>query len=608
MTLDDFAVVHGVESGMRFGSVCSGIEAASAAWKSLGWEAAWFSEIEPFPCAVLKHHYPEVPNLGDMTTLPARILAGEVEAPDILVGGTPCQSFSVAGLRQGLKDPRGQLTRTFVEICDAIDAVRAAAGKPPVVLVWENVPGVLSDRDNAFGNFLGALSGEDGALEPPGGKWTNAGLVCGPARNLAWRVLDAQYFGVAQRRRRVFLVGHSRAGSLRPVKVLLVEPGVRRDSPPSREAGQRAAPTLAARTRGGGGLGTDFDLDGGLVRYDGGRGVAWGISSDALDRSGEGAEKTAAQRAGLGIVEQAQPTLRARANNSVAHVVAPSVFPIDLRQAARGERNTNDRLTGGAPGTGIGEEGDPAYTVSERQQGVAHVVAPPLTATNDPSRSPQSSEVTAQVEAALRAQYPLAARTRVGGDDLIPEIAACLETTSHDYSRADGFTMIAHPLAAAAHAPAVAFQPRIARNGRGDMGVNALNAQSGETGKGDAAPCVATAMAVRRLTPVEHASGETTYMITNYRTNTFSETNLSSPLTTSRTMFRSAPLAAEMAVRRLTPVECERLQGFPDDYTLIPWKRKPASECPDGPRYKALGNSMAVPVMRWIGRQIQRAR
>lgn len=183
---------------MRFGSVCSGIEAASVAWHPLGWKAAWLSEIEPFPSAVLAHHYPDVPNLGDMTTLPDRIRCGDVEAPDVLCGGTPCQAFSVAGLRRSLDDARGNLTLTFCEIADAIDVSRAARGDTPAVIVWENVPGVLSTKDNAFGCFLGAIAGEDMALLPPGGKWPNAGYVSGPKRAAAWRVLDAQYFGVAQ--------------------------------------------------------------------------------------------------------------------------------------------------------------------------------------------------------------------------------------------------------------------------------------------------------------------------------------------------------------------------------------------------------------------------
>ena len=143
---------------MLFGSVCSGIEAASVAWHPLGWRAAWLAEIDPFPCAVLAHHYPSVPNLGDMTKIARAILTGEVPAPDVLCGGTPCQAFSVAGLRQSLDDARGNLTLKFVEIADAIDHVRAGRGDDECIVFWENVPGVLSTKDNAFGCFLGRLS------------------------------------------------------------------------------------------------------------------------------------------------------------------------------------------------------------------------------------------------------------------------------------------------------------------------------------------------------------------------------------------------------------------------------------------------------------------
>lgn len=193
---------------LRFGSVCSGIEAASVAWGHM-WDAAWFSEIEPFPCKVLDHHYPTVPNHGDMLTLPERIASGEVEAPDVLCGGTPCQAFSVAGLRKSLDDDRGNLSLTFVEIANAIDANRRAAGKSPAIVFWENVPGALNTHDGFFGCFLGALAGEDVPLEPAGGKWSNAGCVYGPERAVAWRVLNAQHFGVAQRRKRLYVVACS---------------------------------------------------------------------------------------------------------------------------------------------------------------------------------------------------------------------------------------------------------------------------------------------------------------------------------------------------------------------------------------------------------------
>ena len=168
---------------ISFGSVCSGIEAASVAFSPLGWRAAWLAEIEPFPSAVLAHHYPTVPNLGDMATLSERILSREVPAPDIFCGGTPCQAFSVAGLRKSLDDARGNLSLTFCEIADAIDTVRAAGGEPPSVVFWENVPGVLNTKDNAFGCFLAGLAGEDDPLVAPGDKWTNAGCVLGPQKS-----------------------------------------------------------------------------------------------------------------------------------------------------------------------------------------------------------------------------------------------------------------------------------------------------------------------------------------------------------------------------------------------------------------------------------------
>lgn len=193
-----------------YGSVCSGIEAATVAWHSLGFKPSWFSEIEKFPSQVLTHHYPDVPNLGDMTKIAALIQREVVDAPDVLVGGTPCQAFSVAGLRNSLNDDRGQLSLEFVRLANDIDSARLIRGLKPSIVVWENVPGVLNTSDNAFGCFLGALSGEGCELQPAGKKWSNAGCVFGPQRQVAWRVLDAQYFGIAQRRKRVFVVASSR--------------------------------------------------------------------------------------------------------------------------------------------------------------------------------------------------------------------------------------------------------------------------------------------------------------------------------------------------------------------------------------------------------------
>lgn len=203
---------------ITYGSVCSGIEAASIAWQPLGWRPAWFSETAPFPCAVLAYHWPDVPDYGDMRNLAPRIQQGEIAAPDVLVGGTPCQAFSITGRRHGLADSRGALIFSFIEVCNAIDNVRKKAGKKPAIIVWENVPGVLSIRDNAFGCFLAGLAGEKQPLQPAGKKWTRAGYVHGRQRKIAWRILNAQFFGVPQQRRRVFLVAG--AGDIDPAEIL----------------------------------------------------------------------------------------------------------------------------------------------------------------------------------------------------------------------------------------------------------------------------------------------------------------------------------------------------------------------------------------------------
>jgi len=419
---------------VMFGSVCSGIEAASAAWNVFGWKAAWFSEIEPFPCAVLNHHYPDVPNFGDMTTIAARIRAGEVEAPDLLCGGTPCQAFSVAGLRRSLDDARGNLSLTFCEIADAIDAVRRARGDEPCIVMWENVPGVLSTKDNALGCFLGQLAGEDCALEPPRGRWANAGCVLGPSRAVAWRVLDAQYFGLAQRRRRVFVVASARKG-FGPAAVLFEFDGVRRDSPPSREA--RKDPTGST-----------------------GDGVARCLTAGEMKR-------------------QDWETC-----NFVAQPVAFSAKDYGA------------------------DAGDLSPT--------------------------------------LRAMDHYGSHANGGGQVAVAvtgEVFHCL--------RAEGFDAGEDGTGRGAGAVAVALRGR-------DDGATA------EVGD----DCAFTLRA-------SSSGGDKPHALTS------------------------------MAVRRLTPRECERLQGFPDDYTLVPWRGKPADQCPDGPRYKALGNSWAVPCVRWIGHRIR---
>lgn len=403
---------------MIYGSICSGIEAATVAWETLGWKAAWFSEIEAFPSAVLAERWPEVVNLGDMTKIAAAVRAGDVQAPDVMVGGTPCQAFSIAGLRNGLADARGQLTLSYVELANAIDDKRIERGEEEAIFVWENVPGVLTSHDNAFGCFLAGLAGESCELEPSGGKWTHSGCVYGPQRTIAWIIKDAQYFGVAQRRKRVFVVASARKG-FDPGQVLFESEGVRRDTPPSREP-QTAVAALTAN-----GVGTC------------------------------GADDNQAQ---------AGHTIAECANGDISHTLKAEGFD------------------GSEDGTGRG-------------------------------------------------------------------------------------------------IPVIAF-------GGGNTGGNI-----------DVAACL-TAKGQRIDFEVE------TFAVHGTQD---PDTNLELAHTLGRNHGQGNAISNGVLVRRLMPVECERLQGFPDNHTQISWRGKEATECPDGPRYRAIGNSMAVPVMRWIGERIASA-
>jgi DNA (cytosine-5)-methyltransferase 1 len=358
---------------MRFGSVCSGIEAVSCAWHPLGWQAQWLSEIEPFPSAVLAHHYPTVLNLGDMT----KFKEWPDATIDLLVGGTPCQSFSVAGLRKGLADPRGNLMLTYLAIAERF---------APRWLVWENVPGVLSSNGGRdFGTLLGGL----------------AELGYG----FAYRILDAQHFGVPQRRRRVFVVGH--LGDWRPAAAVLFERESMLGHPaPRREPGERIAATL---TRG-------------------------------AESSGKG--------------------------------------------GYAGRRQEDDV-------------------------------------------------------------------------NIVPLVARALTTSNQRIDAETETLLVAHSL-------------------RGE----GFDASEGGTGRGTP------------LVPVGFQSSQSgVRMVDTHAT-----------LDANNGPRRHNGVIEGAAVRRLTPRECERLQGFPDDYTAVTMRGKPAA---DGPRYKALGNSMAVPVMHWIGSRIQ---
>lgn len=186
------------------GSICSGIEAASVALESLGYSFEWFSEIADFPSKLLKEKYPSVPNLGDMNLISKKILDKEISAPDFICGGTPCQAFSLAGLQNGLNDDRGNLALRFVDIIECNDKIRLMQNKKRSIVFWENVEGVLSDKTNAFGCLISSLAGLDNVVKK--NKWPTAGVLRGPKRNVAWRVIDAKYFGIPQQRRRLYLL------------------------------------------------------------------------------------------------------------------------------------------------------------------------------------------------------------------------------------------------------------------------------------------------------------------------------------------------------------------------------------------------------------------
>ena len=495
---------------MIFGSVCSGIEAASVAFSPLGWRAAWLSEIEPFPSAVLANHYPEVPNLGDMTRLPAAVLTGEADAPDVLCGGTPCQAFSVAGMREGLNDPRGQLTIKFVELADAIDHVRTRAGKPECITIWENVPGVLSDRGNAFGCFLGALAGEDCELQPPGGKWKDAGCVYGPKRTIAWRVLDAQYFGLAQRRRRVFVVASAR-NDFDPCAVLFESDSLRRDTAPSREARQ-VSPTIPARSTAGGGLGTDFDCDGGVIT--------------------------------MAHVET-MPTLRAGSPNGGAAHGARSGDTKDEYIVPVAFHPTQDPISstdGTTHALGCGSSGGQASVAVAIQDVRGTDKAQNGRGWNDDGTA-YTLDTHATQGVAICGAFFAGQGAKAGSIAYSTDIAPTLKASDSGTNRTPSVHINAHPV--------VAFTTEQTPKFNDDCALT-LTKQS-PTGGG-----------------------------------------------------QIQSVMSAMQVRRLTPTEAEKLQGFEPGYTAIPWRGKPASECPDGPRYRALGNSWAIPCVSWIGERIAR--
>lgn len=566
-----------------YGSVCSGIESVSVAVHPLGWTPAWFSEIEPFPSAVLAHRFPEVPNHGDMTLLPAKVLSGAIPAPSLLVGGTPCQAFSVAGMRAGLEDPRGKLTIKFVELADAIDHVRTARGDDECTVWWENVPGVLSDKGNAFGCFLGALVGESSALQPSGGRWTDAGCVYGPQRTAAWRVLDAQYFGLAQRRRRVFVVASARRG-FDPAAVLFESEGLRRDTPPRRGQGQ----DLTGRAPFGPaiqcGCGYTFSVElgpYGCPNCEGDEGPGVEVLAGVPSFSGEG--RCAVSQAGALLAKGHRGDM------------ATETFCIQPDQDVAGTLQSSGKAAGSA-------------TQQDAEAGLLVVHG-----TQDPDIQVDQAHPLGRNSGQENAVLTVSLRGREGGAtaELGDDVAGCLRASSGGGDKP-------HVLAPVAFAENSRSEVRL-ESGDGQI-VGTLSTGGGKPGQGQ--PCVAVCVTgeithtlkAEGFDASEDGTGRGQPIITHaiqagaLRTNPASGPDgvgvQADHAYTLEARAEVQAIQSASAVRRLTPRECERLQGFPDDWTLIPYRNKPAEQCPDGPRYKAIGNSKAVFCVRWIARRI----
>lgn len=457
---------------MRYLSVCSGIEAATCARHVLGWRPFAFSEIENFPSAVLANHYPNVPNLGDMT----QFKEWPDATIDLLVGGTPCQSFSIAGLRKGLDDPRGNLMLVYGAI---------AAKYRPRWLVWENVPGVLSSNGGRdFGTFLGML----GKL----------------GYGFAYRVLDAQFFGVAQRRRRVFVVGY--LGDWRRAAAVLFERDSLSGNPaPSRETGQRVANALTDRADRGGTNSEGQRLIPQLARC-----VTTG---EAKRQDYESCTLVTHSLRGEGFDASEDGTGRGTPLVPVAHV---GTMPT-LRAAASQNGPGHGARSGDSKDEYVVPMAFPAR-LSGTQCASAQDIAPSMGSTN-----------------------PTAVAFQTRGSNI------CVGDISGTIGQNAGSASGCAPMVS------IAFQERGRDDGRSlEIGGDVAYSLTAPSGGGRA-----------------------------------QERNILDPT---------------MRVRRLTPRECERLQGFHDDYTLITVRGKPAA---DAPRYKALGNSMAVPCMRWIGERIE---
>lgn len=532
---------------MRYASVCSGVEAASLAWMPLGWEAVFFAEIEPFPCAVLKERFPGVPNLGDMTEIKGEKYHGTV---DLLVGGTPCQGFSVAGKQGGLNDSRSALCLAY---CGLLETMR------PRWFVWENVPGVFST--NQGDDFLAFL-----------GKIDEIGY------SVAWRVLDAQYVrvdgfprAVPQRRRRVFVVGHL-GGDWRYPASVLFEPGcLPGDTPPRRVKGTGAARSLTASTGGTSGKEQQHTFirgDGrplnalGVDGYNGAVSVQVSATVDTNSKNVNG------------------PTLvmaTGQANSEVSEAFSPALTcdhesPIICAGFSGGR---------GAKAGGIGYQDGVAPTIRASESGSNQVpdilcqygdVAGALTARHDSSPCEdrgmsivyENHAQDSRIKPCGECSPQINAKAGTGGCNL-PLVQECFPINS----------MI------------------IGKNVKvGDRQTTGIG------NNGDPLPTISSAH--------HHAVAVAENIIGRKENTGANGTGAQVELAYTQNATGVMGVSVNTSVRRLLPIETERLMGFPDNWTRIPWRGKSAEDCPDSPRYKACGNSMCVNVMRWIGLRIEK--
>jgi DNA (cytosine-5)-methyltransferase 1 len=491
---------------MKYLSVCSGVEAATVAWHDLGWKPIAFSEIEPFPSAVLSHRFPTVPNMGDMTKYKEWNLN---EPIDLLVGGTPCQSFSVAGLRKGLEDPRGNLMLTYVGLLDKFR---------PKWCIWENVPGVLSSNEGRdFGAFLGAL--------------VELGY------GFAYRVLDAQHFGVPQRRRRVFVVACF-GDWTSPAKVLFEPESLRRD--PSKSKGKKqSAPAFTSSSFGG------YSEGVGTIRAAGGD---LGGGSETLVATPDG-------------------------NHTTGSLLARDYKGIGNQDLQEGR------------GLVLTKTFDRQSTTEYGDSNIASTV--------------MSRDYKSATDIVVYENHP--------SDSRVKEMGNVCQTVTSSWGTGGGNIPFVQPIALAENT--IGRQPLNGGNGTGfteNGPMYTLNATGVHGVAYGFEPGIAKregnpSRFVEDGVPTLRANMGDNQTATAYSIDTYNLKIAEGSTQTLRGFGHIDHVGGtmqNMAVRRLTPIECERLQGFPDDYTNIKEK------CPDGPRYKAMGNSMAVPVMRWIGERI----